>query len=537
MEVPEPQAGRVPALRNAFAGDFGMTPAEMPSDPDLWPRDPFALLGIASSAGADDARRAYTRLVKRYRPDESPREFQQIRAAYEEATRRIERRAAGGRAAGVDFPWELFGEIREPDRRSGSRPPEATDRDSDREAGRGPRSVPEYCDPTESDLPEIDPPAPQTPDVAVPGSRKRRLADAWRAARDGRIDEARAQLVTLRDERPADPEPWLRLYWLQALAAELVPPRAPGEWLVDGLLATGLSERLLVAYCDELRRFPALARDARGPALFEVPAPVARLEIIADARWRAAATANTWDVVSSDLDRLRDRLRIDEPDAWLWFVFRAIDHAAWIADAGASELLERCKQELNDCRDRELALAADFDRNARLLEMARRKNFIGNAGFDHEIRRIVRASWTRPLVEVRPLLRSLACEWIEDPASALGRVTQLADHAAVAFESVWQAVREWPVPQDHAASAWRLQKVEPLVVRFLAAIRGEDYERWRDELARFCIRELVWPQEIVHHLRDDSPVPRGVEYSERILADVALDCVCRACLTLLAECG
>lgn len=62
----------------ANAGD-----GERPRLPDT--DDPYVLLGIAPDADGKAIRQAYARLIRIYRPDRAPREFQRIHAAFEEA--------------------------------------------------------------------------------------------------------------------------------------------------------------------------------------------------------------------------------------------------------------------------------------------------------------------------------------------------------------------------------------------------------------------------------------------------------------------
>lgn len=62
----------------ASAGD-----GERPRLPDT--DDPFVLLGIERDADTRTIRQAYARLIRIYRPDRAPREFQRIHAAFEEA--------------------------------------------------------------------------------------------------------------------------------------------------------------------------------------------------------------------------------------------------------------------------------------------------------------------------------------------------------------------------------------------------------------------------------------------------------------------
>src|SRR5262249_18372355 len=140
------------------------------------------------------------------------------------------------------------------------------------------------------------------------------LDTAWNLARNGDPEEGRAALLALRDASPHDPEPWLRLFWLHVLVPELDRGRNAGDWLLDGLQSTNLSQRLLDVYCDELRRSPVLVRSEAGESLLAVDAPRERLVEASRARWRAAAFVNAWERIDRDLDCLRTRLMIDHPD-------------------------------------------------------------------------------------------------------------------------------------------------------------------------------------------------------------------------------
>ena len=60
--------------------------------PLLETNDPTELLGIAAGASLRDIKQAYARLIKVYRPEHTPQEFQRIHAAFEDLSRRL----AGG---------------------------------------------------------------------------------------------------------------------------------------------------------------------------------------------------------------------------------------------------------------------------------------------------------------------------------------------------------------------------------------------------------------------------------------------------------
>ena len=55
----------------------------LPEDFNDWPDDPFELLNLQRSDDARTAKRAYFKLVRKYKPDRFPAEFQKIHAAYE----------------------------------------------------------------------------------------------------------------------------------------------------------------------------------------------------------------------------------------------------------------------------------------------------------------------------------------------------------------------------------------------------------------------------------------------------------------------
>ena len=56
---------------------------ELPEEFHLWPDDPFDLLNLKRSDDARTAKRAYFKLIRKYKPDRFPAEFQKIREAYE----------------------------------------------------------------------------------------------------------------------------------------------------------------------------------------------------------------------------------------------------------------------------------------------------------------------------------------------------------------------------------------------------------------------------------------------------------------------
>src|SRR5262245_46628642 len=60
-------------------------PEELPDDVRGWPTDPFRLLGVDRTAPEAELKRAYTRLIRRFKPEHFPEQFRRVREAYEAA--------------------------------------------------------------------------------------------------------------------------------------------------------------------------------------------------------------------------------------------------------------------------------------------------------------------------------------------------------------------------------------------------------------------------------------------------------------------
>src|SRR5262245_43948354 len=60
----------------------------LPDDPRQWPDDPFQLLGVEPPTTEQDLKRAYTRLIRRFKPEHHPEQFRRVREAYEVALQR-----------------------------------------------------------------------------------------------------------------------------------------------------------------------------------------------------------------------------------------------------------------------------------------------------------------------------------------------------------------------------------------------------------------------------------------------------------------
>ena len=67
-----------------------MSEPELPEDLDRWPSNPYELLRVEYGVSPRDLHRAYTRLIRTYKPEQYPEHFRRIREAYESLLRHAE---------------------------------------------------------------------------------------------------------------------------------------------------------------------------------------------------------------------------------------------------------------------------------------------------------------------------------------------------------------------------------------------------------------------------------------------------------------
>ncbi|MCO4762325.1 MAG: hypothetical protein KC502_12520 [Myxococcales bacterium] len=217
--------------------------ADLPQLPDT--DDPFELLGVVEAEADTLAlRRAYVRLIKRYRPEQAPNEFHRIRTAYEHAKERLTWRSWAPAVdvddddMGTEAPGAEASDEQEPVESVGS---DAVEPNS-----------PTAAAATHEDRSEAR--SLHTDDSAA--------AKAQRLWHNGDAAEALQRAKQACTDTPADARGW----WIASRAALATgqPLAACHQWLLDGLvagapLAVDLVTQLPVRERDQLAAHPDLS--------------------------------------------------------------------------------------------------------------------------------------------------------------------------------------------------------------------------------------------------------------------------------------
>lgn len=308
------------------------TEPDLPDDINLWPSDPNALFGLDSDASRRDLKRAYTRLIRRFKPEHFPDQFRRLREAFDGLDQLHEwREMIASRQMSDLFPEEADTIIL-----NRTEDPSA---DSRKESGQ--KTADES-----SGVPEPHPGRPVETSAEPPAVND--ADQLWNQALNGsRTDVIYSTLVDLSHKRPLTEAGYARLYWLLTLQPQLDSDRDPCTWLIEGSQYHGLGHPLLTILTIDVRRRSGDVPILVTADLFDRVKSVRQIVELAAVRWLVARRLSRFDVIRTDLDRLRRRF-LDEPDEWIALLNAAINQLILVRSRAAVELLNDVQAEIEN---------------------------------------------------------------------------------------------------------------------------------------------------------------------------------------------
>jgi hypothetical protein len=420
----------------------------LPDDLGRWPENPYDLLGVSSDVDPRELRRAYTRLIRHYKPEQFPEHFQRIRSAYEMILRYA----------------QFFG---------------ATQRTEERPPAEQPEG--EVADRAEG----LPMPRPILRTLAQD------MADAWELVCRGEEASAYRRLLELHERHPQSDEVFTRLYWLLALTPEVDPGRSPCEWLVRGLKATQMNGPLRELYRREIVRDPEEAISGRCTGLLESLARPALLIDLVDWRWQAASRyKNLGGIVTDHLQALRERFERDDEESWVRLTLMAMHYLAWTPNHG---LLEDCHRLIHEHEHVHTRLAEEFDRAEYLMELSTAwRMLLRDEEAPKPIIDLIPLSWTRSFGEYRPQVTEFLAAMARDPRSALrqlDRVRQVAPPVLAQFGNILMMYHQSLNTVEELNRS--TERVAEQIERFLYRMFTPHYGQFRHAALDFCTGESV----------------------------------------------
>lgn len=468
--------------------------APLPDDPSKWPADPFSLLGLSHSADAKDAKRAYLKLVRHYKPEHEAEKFQRLRKAFEQAQQQIEFRLR------YSSHWD--DEPDDDDDDDGKTTEPATSSEPNEERASDASGEPLFNAEAEQILAEIRDGAINYSQSIAEASMVSKaisrepldnLDSLWNAACRGEEARVYAELMRQRHLTRSASDVYSRLYWLLTADRSLDPLRSPCEWLVDGLRAGNLSGPLRELYRRELAASPLESASVRCASLLETSATPGNLADLLEWRWRGVSQLGRWDLILDDLRRVRPKIVFDDEETWGRLLLLAIDYLAWFEQREAVAVFDGCRQELDQLAHLHGKLGDDYDRLDLLVDVVtgwQRLRYASDV--PSWWTGLIPISWSQPPDIIRPRFAPLLKSLGEHPKHALRTFDALARHSKAAAAQLGQSLErlrysEWSYDDRRDNEAIKIT-----VRRFLLRSRSS-YLESRDRLLDLCVQQAIDP--------------------------------------------
>lgn len=308
-----------------------MSPAELPDDFRRWPKEPFKLLGVDAQADERTLKRAYTQLIRKYKPETSPEQFKLIRAAYEQAQSELEFQARFRQHFPDAAEEEVKQQVTEKSEASASNRYSEQERLEENQSDAANANA--FADDkeirnqrrTSQDTRPAPKPAEPSP---------------WDLAKQGKIRDAFTKLQRTVEndysQEPVTANTFLQMYWLARVYPEL--QQSPLQWLAEGIgrFANSYSIFETLRQATEEDSRVVLSREITA-AIFEKPGTEGIIPYL-NLRWQtiaknptpeppanpqfhqlegqANAKRQSLTQILTELEILRDKLKFDNELLW-----------------------------------------------------------------------------------------------------------------------------------------------------------------------------------------------------------------------------
>ncbi len=464
--------------------------SELPDDMNQWPRDCFDLFGISNSASEKELRRAYFRLIKKFKPDRFPSEFQRIHEAYELAQRRLEN---------------------------------AQHYDEESDFWQPPAKLP-----SKNSTPVVD----STKYELSPQEREHTSTESdsidrfWELAGRGLLEEAVSIVPKITSKKDRDQISFSEYFFRRTASdrTKIESCRYRIELRVKCLEHPQLGQNAFFYLASELDADPELAKLDVIEEFINSSPPTVRTHELARLRWCAVGHQHP-ELVVSDMSTLMNDFSRDAQHS----ASEAIEYTIWHRQSDFEEFIQRCQQlledsqsELADWVDLLVVSAKELDTATGLWNLELFKSLIpgSRTGFKshlaNEWRPMIKALCSKKRLRILDKLDSVVESIPVSMTIFLAGLMRLSQIG-------WEVGYSGPPPIDHTRTE---------VSSFLSAHQFQVYDRQaRDSILTFCIEHHIAPQafgaiadQFVHYNE------ANLLWSEILRRDTSLNCLFHASL-------
>ncbi|WP_339907392.1 J domain-containing protein [Symmachiella dynata] len=448
-----------------------MTDISLPEDSSQWPLNPWELFGLEPNAKRVELRRAYSQLIRHFRPDTHPEQFQRIHETYQRLKAILGSQVPPKHPSHENPSSENWSH----DGSSYQHSPSGNGN------GNGKRSF-------DSPIGSNGPPSAR-------GGRKHApdVGGLFANHDEKRVVEAYRSLIQADEQHPSETTA-AALYWQLILNPDLDSRRKPTDWLLHGLSRANGSVCLRELFRQELICEPRFAlSDKTGQFLKNFPAN--SRSVLLRQRWKHAATAKNWRIIREDLVVHRTTFVDFSPMEWVRLTIAAANYAAWSQNSDADRILETCRKEIALFDSFQLEMGSELIQFDYLTELAAGIKGLPTVGNIHirlllqEMPKIWNAS-NNVRSAIVPVLTGL----LSEPESVLAELDQVVSVAPVVLQYLYGLLDQvgvaWIDDQNRPAET----VVAERIVYFLTVCPVVDYSKLRKSILCFCLEEFISPE-------------------------------------------
>jgi|GEM_PF-3954341 len=447
--------------------------AELPENMSQWPSDPFELLGVKLPAEERELKRAYTALIRRFKPDEFPAEFQRIREAYE-----LAKQTLGWRSMIASSP--------ESDERKTSQPEPSRNQSSST-------------------------PLDAAFDQDTEPREKRAAKSAWDLACQGKLIDAYRQLRSLPEPLQKTDEVAAQLYWLLTLDPTLDEHRTPEECLPNCFQSSSPYSRSDHLFLRTYRRTrnPKLEKSYREA--FQKDPAIARLQFPLRVRWPILGKQKKWERIQNELTAAETSF-LDDTSGWLHVNLIALELASRSPDPEAEHLVRQIHNTFQANESLALQQPWHFDQadlEFQLFQTLRALRANPGATAIADLQPFVEKICELKLLPwalQRTSAQQLVGNWIDEPHEFLKMLDRLMQWQPIVLgdlldllDSVSRSGNSTPETLNGDDLKDLLEQETILVHAYWRAY--QDYGRFRHGLMTFCLDELVQVDDVSAQLQ------------------------------------
>lgn len=492
--------------------------SDLSNDLSHWPTDPFLLLGVDRTVNERELKRAYVRLIKRFKPEHFPRHFRRLRDAFE----------------------EVHGQIASLDSRHG-----------DTEETQNDVSVASSDQPPSWEMSKQHPQEEGQGVVAgqasaiTPISAHNQFDADWELACTGQLPAAYERMRPTAIRESAGEDVFLGLYWILTMTPTIEPERQPIDWLYEGLRRHGFKGRLAALYRNKLKRYPQEGSAQQGTDLLRAlqePADIVELLYI---RWLAFDQLRSQSINSAKqfvVDIVNDYaiaeqlLRHEHEDHTAVVQFMTIDFLIWEDEPTAVEFVKNLILQLNAAHHVHTSQGWRFDRYDRLLiavnhwrRLRARRKPPWSTMLATLLLEFIRYAAIARYTDGSSLIGRCQSEIASDPHLAMSTIDALgADSSGLCRILISELeAAEYSVDSNEEEEELDRPGLIEYLRNFVVESPWYRYDRFRRLLLDFCIQECVSPQAVAKAVSEirELVIADGRQLCEAIAADSVLNIV------------